>query len=64
MKISEMIISAIIKKGILYEARNCDMDFDIPIMLTDANGVTKENKVKVNFKAEHMKLSIEKDEKA
>ena len=30
MKISDMVISAIIKRGI-YEARNCDIQFDIPL---------------------------------
>ena len=31
MKITDMLISAIIKKGVLYEARNVDIDFEIPI---------------------------------
>jgi len=31
MKITDMIISALLKKGILYEARNCDIDVEIPI---------------------------------
>lgn len=54
MKITEMILSAIIKKGILYEARNCDLNVDIP------NG---NETIKVNFKAEHMSLRIEREEK-
>ena len=56
MKISEMIISAIIKKGILYEARNVDIDVDIPI----ANKEETEF-IKVNFKAEHMTIRIDKE---
>ena len=56
MKISDMIISAIIKKGILYEARNVDIDVDIP----KANQEGTEF-IRVNFKAEHMSIRIEKD---
>lgn len=56
MKISEMIISAIIKKGILYEARNVDIDVDIPI----ANKEETEF-IMVNFKAEHMTIRIDKE---
>ena len=40
MKISEMIISAIIKKGILYEARNVDIDVDIPIANKEETGIS------------------------
>lgn len=55
MKLSDMIISAIIKRGILYEARNCDINFDIPLS-------GKEEKIKVTFRADNMTLKIEKDE--
>jgi len=52
MKITDtvisMIVSAILKKGVLYEARNVDVE--IP-------------ELKVNIKCEHMMLRIEKDEK-
>ena len=57
MKITDMILSAIIKKGILYEARNCDLDFEIP--MDTGKGTTEV--IKINFKAEHMTLSIDKD---
>ena len=60
-KITDMIISAIIKKGVLYEARNCEMDFEVPFNNTGANGEIKENKVKIKFKAENMTLKIEKE---
>ena len=49
--IKEMILSAIIKKGILYEAHKVDMNIDIP------NG---NQTIKINFKADNMKLQIEK----
>ena len=61
MKVTDMLISAVIKRGVLYEGRNCDLEFDIPT--TD---VTKEepneSNIKIHFKAEHMTLRIEKDE--
>lgn len=51
MKITEVILSAIIKKGILYEAHNCDINVDVP------NG---NETIKINFKADNMSLRIEK----
>ena len=62
MKIAEMVISAILKKGILYEANNCDVGVDIPAMQKDSEGNTREVKIHVNFKADHMTLRIEKNE--
>ena len=56
MKISDMILSAVIKKGILYEARNVDVDIDIP-----TEGKDGPQKITVNVKAEHMTIRIEKD---
>jgi hypothetical protein len=51
--IKEMILSAIIKKGILYEANKVDVNIDIP------NG---DQVIKINFKADNMKLRIEKSD--
>jgi len=56
MKITEMLISAIVKKGILYEARNADIQVDVPMIGEDG----KQNNIKITFKAEHMTLKIEK----
>ena len=61
MKLTDLIISGIIKKGVLYEARNCDMEFDIPCPVTDDNGENQQSRMIVKFKAEHMKVSIEKE---
>jgi len=61
MKITDMLVSALLKKGILYEARNCDVDFEIPSTQVNANGEERESKVKIKFKAEHMTLRIEKE---
>ena len=58
MKITDMIISGILKKGILYEARNVDTDVEIPMVIEN-----QERKIKINIKCEHMTLRVEKDEK-
>lgn len=57
MKIAEMALSAILKKGILYEARNVDTNIEIPVNIGN-----KESNVVVNIKCEHMTLRIEKEE--
>jgi hypothetical protein len=61
MKLTDMIISSIIKKGILYEARNCDFDFTIPATSVLINGDTQENYIMVKVKVEHMSLRIERE---
>ena len=58
MKITDMILSAILKKGILYEARNVDTDVEVPMVIDN-----EEHKIKINIKCEHMTLRIEKEEK-
>jgi hypothetical protein len=61
MKLSDMIVSAVLKKGILYEARKVDVEFTIPReQATEVKGVKLEN-VKIHFTADHMSLKIEKD---
>lgn len=56
MKLTDMLVSAVIKKGILYEARNVDMEFAIP------KGETSPEAIKIRLKAEHMSLKVEKDD--
>ena len=43
MKITDMMISALLKKGILYEARNVDTDVEIPMIVEN-----QEHKIKIN----------------
>lgn len=61
MKISDMLISMIIKKGILYEVRNCDLEFDIPISEISGEEEVPDKKIKIRVKAEHMTLKIDKE---
>jgi DUF917 family protein len=60
-KITDMIVSAIMKKGVLYEARNCDVEFEIPSSELSGKEGTDGNKIKIRFKAENMTLRIEKE---
>lgn len=62
MKLTDFIVSAIIKKGILYEARNVDVEFKIPRSKTDQVDFQLEG-ITIHLKADHMTLEIEKDEK-
>ncbi len=55
-KIQNMLISALIKKGVLYEARDVDIDIDIPMSNTEDT-----EWIRINVRAEHMKLSMDKD---
>ncbi|NLD50526.1 MAG: hypothetical protein GX660_25575 [Clostridiaceae bacterium] len=52
MKITDMILSALIKKGILCEARDIDTNIEIPF---------EDKMIKVYIKCEHMTLKFEKD---
>ena len=63
MKLTDLILSAIIKKGVLYEARNCDVEFEIPQNKEHGSNAPNE-KIKIHFKAEHMSLRIEKGEES
>jgi hypothetical protein len=56
MKIADILVSAIIKKGIFYEARNVDTTVDIPM---DHDG--KEKIIRIQFKAEHMTIRVDKE---
>ena len=54
--ITDMIISAVLKKGVLYEARNVDADVEVPMVIGN-----QERKITINIKCEHMTLRIDKD---
>lgn len=54
MKLSDMIISAILKRGIVYEARNTDINLLVPY------GSGEERFISVGIQAEHMTIRVEK----
>lgn len=59
MKITDMIISAILKRGIVYEARNVDTMFTLPT--TTKSG--EDTVASINLKIDHMTLKVEREEK-
>jgi len=59
MNLTDMLISGLLKRGILYEARNVDTEVEIPISVGN-----QEKNIKINIKCEHMTLRIDKEEKA
>jgi len=62
MKLTDMLVSAILKKGIMYEARNVDMEFTIPQSTFKTENIFKNDDVKIRFKAEHVSIQIDKGE--
>jgi len=52
MMLSDMVISMILKKGVLHEARNFEAEVEIP-----------DTKIKIKINIEHMTLRMEKAEK-
>jgi len=57
MKITDMLISALLKKGILYEARNVDVEVKIPNKKEEGKEAT--DPIIVHFKTDHMSLRLE-----
>ena len=56
MKLKDMIVSAVIKQGILYEGRDVEIPIEIPV---ESEG--KEKIIKIQLKAAHMTLRLDKD---
>jgi len=61
MKLTDIIVSVIIKRGIIYEARNVNVEFTIPNIKTDQIDLSQLKGVKIQFKADHMILKIDKE---
>ncbi len=61
MKLTDMIISGLIKRGIVYEARNVNVDFTIPRTKMEQVGFDLDG-IKINFKADHVTLKIDKED--
>lgn len=61
MKITDMLVSAIIKKGVLCEARNVDVEFDIPLGESE-KADTSGKKTRVHAKVDHITIRFDKEE--
>jgi hypothetical protein len=58
---TDMVISGLLKKGILYEAKNVDMEIDVPKSKLGVSGGDKDDKVKIKIKCDNMTLRLEKE---
>jgi len=64
MNITDIIVSALLKKGVFYEARLVDAEVTIPkdtVLVKGAEGTKTLTNITIRFKAEHMSIQIEKD---
>ena len=62
MNIKDMIVSAIVKKGVLFEARNYEMEFDIPSsQVPGVKDATDQTMMKIRIKCDHVKVTVEKE---
>lgn len=52
MKLAEMVVSAILKKGIMWEGRNVDITVGVP----------GNEDVKIQIKADHMQITMIKEQ--
>ncbi len=60
MKISELAINAILKKGLLYEGKDVEIDSTFPVK--DPSNEKETTLIRVVFKAENMTIRLEKGE--
>lgn len=61
MKMADIIVSLLGKKGVLVDTKNIDMEIDIPESMLKVDALDKTNKITIRFKAENVKISIEKE---
>lgn len=60
-KISDLIVSGLLKRGILWEAKTFETDIVVPIEI-DADGEAVEGKLMtINIKCENMTIRIDKE---
>jgi len=64
MNITEMIISAIVKKGVISEGRNLNADFNIPMSKVGPDGEIVEKMVTVKVNVEHITIRLERKDEA
>lgn len=61
MKLADIVVGLIGKKGLLMDTKNIDMEIDIPESMLKVDTLDKTNKITIRIKAENVKISIEKD---
>ena len=59
MKMADIIVALIGKRGVISETKNIDMEIDIPESVLKIDNIDKSNKITIRFKAENCKITIE-----
>jgi len=62
MKIADIIVSLLTKKGLICESKNVDMEIEIPESMLKVDNLDKSNKIMVRFKAENVTIKVLKEE--
>lgn len=62
MKIADMVISLLTRKGLICESKNVDMEIEIPQSLLKVDNLDKDSKVLVRFKAENVTIKVLKED--
>ena len=61
MKMADIVVALLGKKGLLVDTNNIDMEIEIPESVLKLDALDKTNKIIVRFKADNCKISIEKE---
>ena len=59
-KIKEMILKAILKKGLLYSSDDVDIELEVPMSTIKPEYRNSDDQVKIRIKAENVTIKIEK----
>jgi hypothetical protein len=62
MKITEILVSLLTKKGLLLESKNVDTEIEIPQSTLKVDNLDKSDKVIVRFKAENVTIKVLKED--
>ena len=62
MKITDIIVSLLTKKGLLWESKDVDMEIDIPESVLKVDTLDKTNKITVRLEASNVTIKILKED--
>jgi hypothetical protein len=62
MKLTEVMVSMLLKKGIISESKNVDLEIDIPQSMLKVDSLDKNSKITIRLKAENVTIRVEKGE--
>jgi len=62
MKITDIIVSLLTKKGLLWESKDVDMEIDIPESVLKVDTLDKTNKITVRLKASNVTIKVLKED--